>query len=90
MSAKYTRLGQLEAKLGVHAREYLTAREFGGKKGESVTIITALNTLAVCRCSELNRPLSSCGVCDTVGVTRLRPVTPRVHNIQHSLLGVPR
>ena len=28
MSAKYTRLGQLEAKFGVPAREYLTARDF--------------------------------------------------------------
>ena len=30
MSAEYTRLGQLEAKFGVPAREYLTARDFGG------------------------------------------------------------
>ena len=30
MSAKYTRLGQLKAKFGVPAREYLTARDFGG------------------------------------------------------------
>ena len=28
MSAKYTRLGQLEAKFGFPAREYLTARDF--------------------------------------------------------------
>ena len=30
MSAKYTRLGQLKAKFGVPAREYLTARDIGG------------------------------------------------------------
>ena len=30
MSAIYTRLGQLKGKFGVHAREYLTARDFGG------------------------------------------------------------
>ena len=30
MSAKYPRLGQLKAKFGVPAREYLTARDFGG------------------------------------------------------------
>ena len=30
MSAKYTRVGQLEGKLGVPAREYLTARYFDG------------------------------------------------------------
>ena len=30
MSAKYTGLGQLEGKFGVPAREYLTARDFGG------------------------------------------------------------
>ena len=30
MSAKYTILGQLKAKFGVPAREYLTARDFGG------------------------------------------------------------
>ena len=31
MSAKYTRLGQLEGKFGVPAREYLTACDFDGK-----------------------------------------------------------
>ena len=30
MSAKYTRLGQLKGEFGVPAREYLTARNFGG------------------------------------------------------------
>ena len=30
MSVKYTRLGQLEGKFGVPAREYFTARDFGG------------------------------------------------------------
>ena len=30
MSAEYTRLGQLEGEFGVPAREYLTARDFGG------------------------------------------------------------
>ena len=30
MSAKYTRLGQLEGIFGVPAREYLTAPDFGG------------------------------------------------------------
>ena len=30
MSAKYTKLGQLEGKFGVLASEYLTARNFGG------------------------------------------------------------
>ena len=30
MYAKYTRLGQLEEKSGVSARQYLTARNFGG------------------------------------------------------------
>ena len=30
MPAKYTRLGQLKGKFGVPAREYLTARDFGG------------------------------------------------------------
>ena len=30
MSAKYTRLGQLEGRFGVPAREYLTAHDFGG------------------------------------------------------------
>ena len=30
MSAKYTRLGQLEGKFGVPAREYLTASGFDG------------------------------------------------------------
>ena len=30
MSAKHTRLGQLEGKFGVPAREYLTERDFGG------------------------------------------------------------
>ena len=30
MSAKYTRLGQLEDKFGVPAREYLTSLDFGG------------------------------------------------------------
>ena len=30
MSAKYTRLGKLEGKFEVPAREYLTARDFGG------------------------------------------------------------
>ena len=30
MSAKYTRLGQLEGKFGVPAREYLIARNFFG------------------------------------------------------------
>ena len=30
MSAKYPRLGQLKAKFGVPAREYLIARDFGG------------------------------------------------------------
>ena len=30
MSAKYTGLGQLKGKFGLTAREYLTARDFGG------------------------------------------------------------
>ena len=30
MSAKYTRLGQVEGKFGVPVREYLTACDFGG------------------------------------------------------------
>ena len=30
MSAKYTRLRQLDSKFGVPVREYLTARDFGG------------------------------------------------------------
>ena len=30
MSAKCTRVGQLKGKFGVSAREYLTARDFGG------------------------------------------------------------
>ena len=30
MSARYTRLGQLEGKFGVPGREYLTASDFGG------------------------------------------------------------
>ena len=30
MSAKSTRLGQLEGKFGVPGRDYLTARDFGG------------------------------------------------------------
>ena len=30
MSSKCTRLGQLEGKFGVPAREYLTARDFRG------------------------------------------------------------
>ena len=30
MSAKYTRLGQLEGEFGVPAREYHTAGDFGG------------------------------------------------------------
>ena len=30
MSAKYTKLGQLKGKFGVPAREYLTARDYGG------------------------------------------------------------
>ena len=31
MSAKYARLGQLEGKFGISAREYLTARDFWWK-----------------------------------------------------------
>ena len=40
MSANYTRLGQLEGKFGVPAREYLTARDFGGDfyLGKQVTM----------------------------------------------------
>ena len=30
MPAKYTRLGQLEGRFRVPARQYLTARDFGG------------------------------------------------------------
>ena len=33
-------------------------------------------------------PNGSCGVCDTLVVTRLRLVTPRVYPIHHSFLGV--
>ena len=35
-----------------------------------------------------HRLLGSCGVCDTLGVTRLRLVTPWVYPIHHSFLGV--
>ena len=35
-----------------------------------------------------HRLLGSCGVCDTLVVTRLRLVTPRVYVIHHSFLGV--
>ena len=35
-----------------------------------------------------HRPLASCGVFDTLGVTRLRLVAPRVYHIHHSFLGV--
>ena len=36
----------------------------------------------------ITRTLGRCGVCDTLGVTRLRLVTHRVYHIYHSLLGV--
>ena len=36
----------------------------------------------------LHRPLWSCGVSATLGVSRLRLVTPRVYHIHHSFLGV--
>ena len=35
-----------------------------------------------------HRPLGICGVCITIGVTRLRLVTPQVYHIHHSFLGI--
>ena len=37
---------------------------------------------------KLHKPLRSFGVCDTLGVTRLCLITPRVYLIHHSFLGV--
>ena len=37
---------------------------------------------------KLHRPLGSCGICDTLGLTQFRLVTPRVYHIHHKFLGV--
>ena len=43
MSAKYTRLGQLDGKFGVHAREYLAAHDFGGNLTYKIYMLPSRN-----------------------------------------------
>ena len=57
MSARYTSLGQLEGKFGVPAREYLTARDFGGnftyeRRSTCLSIVTYFLILRVSPASQ--------------------------------------
>ena len=46
------------------------------------------SSVCLCLWYKQHRPLGSCGVCDALGVTRLRLATPLIYHIRYSFLGV--